>query len=58
MTWVEEARRELTAEKKRATRHLGEATRLRDENTILRRRLAGALYQIYGSWSRVNRELP
>jgi glycine/D-amino acid oxidase-like deaminating enzyme len=52
-----EAQRELTAERKRATRYLRRAEAAEKENQMLRRRLAGALYQIHGSWAKVNKEL-
>lgn len=32
--------------------------KLRDHRDRLERRLTGALYELYGDWERVNRELP
>lgn len=51
------AQREMTALRKRNTRLMREAQELRADNNRLRRRLFGALYQIYGDWARVNREV-
>lgn len=36
----------------------GEAERQRDRADRLERRLTGALYELYGDWGRVNREIP
>lgn len=48
---------ELTATRKRATHAARRAADAERERDRLRRRLAGALYQLYGDWDRVNQEL-
>lgn len=55
---LEQLRAEVVSLTRSRAAYRGEAERQRDRADRLERRLSGALYELYGDWRRVNKEIP